>query len=64
MLTSAEQKSIQNLIELGFMKNNVIEAFLCCEKDEEKTFKLFSEIKKPIVSDPEYDMIEPDFREE
>lgn len=63
-LTPAEQQSVKNLMELGFSRNDAIEAFLSCDKNEEQAGSLLFENYQPAGSDPEFDLPGPDSGEQ
>ena len=50
-LTPEEQQSVQNLTELGFNRNDALEAFLSCDKNESQAAELLLENYQPAGAD-------------
>ena len=59
-LSPEEQQSIKNLMELGFSKDDAVEAFFSCDKNEEQAASLLFENYQPVGANPEFFMPGPD----
>ena len=63
-LSQEEQQSIKNLMELGFSKDDAIEAYLTCDKNEAHAASMLFDNYQPVGVNSDFIMPDPDSGEQ